>query len=234
MGEVLRGTPLLPPPKPLTVFCSFLDPSFILGRIWSQTHQVKPGGSSGVSPEPSHQHGAGGSWGSALAGLRLFSPTPHSPKHPQRLPPAPGDPPSTDQEGITIFMLRVTGIRGLQGQKLGGVSSKVRETNGGRGRRTSAPGACSRWGLWGAPAGPWGIPAGTLKPPEPLAKHSRMRADVFHVGEADGGESIGPAVPGGREKRREIRAGLSTPEDTGEFEGFPPGQLFSKAANARL
>lgn len=66
MGEVLRGTPLLPPPKPLTVFCSFLDPSFILRRVWSQTHQVKPGGSSGVSPEPSHQHGAGGSWGSAL------------------------------------------------------------------------------------------------------------------------------------------------------------------------
>lgn len=137
MGEELRGTPLLPappPPKPLTVFCSFLDPSFILGRVRSQTHQVKPGGSSGVSPEPSHQHGAGGSWGSALAGFQLFSPIPHFPKHPQRLPPAPGDPPSTDQEGITIFMLRVTGIRGLQGEKLGGVSSKVRETNGGRGQ----------------------------------------------------------------------------------------------------
>lgn len=37
----------------------------------------------------------------------------------------------------------------------------------------------------------------------------------------------------GGERRREIRAGLSTAEDAGEFEGFPPGQLFSKAANAQ-
>lgn len=89
-------------------------------------------------------------------------------------------------------MLRVTGIRGLQGQKLGGVSSNARETNGGRGRRTSASGGCGEHPQ---------VPGGSRRPPEPLAKHLRVGADVFHVGEADGGESIGPAVPGGREEK---------------------------------
>lgn len=44
--------PCFPSPKPLTVFCSFLDPSFILRCVRSQAHQVKPGRSSRVSPKP--------------------------------------------------------------------------------------------------------------------------------------------------------------------------------------
>lgn len=48
-----------------------------------------------------------------------------------------------------------------------------------------------------------------------------MRANIFHVGEADGGESVSPAVPGERGEE-EFKACLSTLEDAGEGEGFPP------------
>lgn len=116
-----------PPPTPLTelltVFCSFLDPSFILGCIRSQSHQVKPGESSRLSQNLSqHQE-----CGEAGAGCALPFPGPHravdfvppSLSLPRRIPSSPV-PQSTDQEGMTIFMLRVTGIRGLWRNILGG------------------------------------------------------------------------------------------------------------------
>lgn len=114
-----------PPPltELLTVFCSFLDPSFILGCIRSQSHQVKPGGSSRFSQNLSQNPKCG----EAGAGASLPFPGPHravdfvppSLSLPKRVPPSPV-PQSTDQEGMTIFMLRVTGIRGLWRNILGG------------------------------------------------------------------------------------------------------------------
>lgn len=123
-----RGTQQLttsPSPKLLTVFCSFLDPSFILRCVRSQSHQVKPGRSSRVSPNLS-QHPERGEAG---AGCALPFPGPNravdfvspSLSLPKRVPPSPV-PQSTDQEGMTIFMLRVTGIRGLWRNILGGLA----------------------------------------------------------------------------------------------------------------
>lgn len=73
-GEAHSSSPLPPPlTELLTVFCSFLNPSFILGCIWSQSHQVKPGGSSGVSQNLS-QHPKCGEAGAGCA-LPFLAPT---------------------------------------------------------------------------------------------------------------------------------------------------------------
>lgn len=86
----------------LTVLCCLLDASLVLGGIWTQPHQVKPGGGEkcwlleGPGQPP------------AALSAPILSPPPRT------------TPPPTHQEGITIFMLRVTGIRGLgRGSKKG-------------------------------------------------------------------------------------------------------------------
>lgn len=77
--------------RSLTVFCGLLDTSLILWGIWTQPHQVKPG----------EQR----QWQLLeTLGQTLTPCSPLSTHLPQ---------PHTHQEGITIFMLSVTGIRGL-------------------------------------------------------------------------------------------------------------------------
>lgn len=83
----------------LTVLCGLLDAGFILWGIWTQPHQVKPGQAEAVAV------------GSSRQPLQL----PKFPSHPQ-----------THQEGITIFMLSVTGILGL-GREGGKVSGEIRQ-----------------------------------------------------------------------------------------------------------
>lgn len=74
----------------LTVLCCLLDAGLVLWGIWTQPHQVKPEG------------------GAVLAATGRPWPAP-SPAALSAAVPAP----ATHQEGITIFMLSVTGIRGL-------------------------------------------------------------------------------------------------------------------------
>lgn len=139
-----------PSPKPLTVFCSFLDPSFILRCIWSQPHQVKPGRRIKVSskPLPAPRVWGSGSWvcsalpliptGQWILALQCLHPS-HSPKYiPKRVLPTPATQ-STHQEGITIFMLRVTGIRGLWRKQFGCFSSSAGEKNPSQGKRGGWP-----------------------------------------------------------------------------------------------
>lgn len=58
--------------------------------------------------------------------------------HPQRVPPSPATQ-STDQEGITIFMLSVTGIRGLQRKQFGCFNSSAQVENPSQGERGDRP-----------------------------------------------------------------------------------------------
>lgn len=76
----------------LTVLCGLLDASLVLWGIWTQPHQVKPRGGEVLAP--------GRPW-----------PAPCTPLSSH---PVPSTPRPTHQEGITIFMLSVTGIRGLR------------------------------------------------------------------------------------------------------------------------
>lgn len=70
----------------LTVLCRLLDASLVLRGIWTQPHQVKPGKAEALELRKT-----------PASTLQLPLPRPH-----------------THQEGITIFMLSVTGIRGLR------------------------------------------------------------------------------------------------------------------------
>lgn len=91
-GRGTQGLSTSPSPKLLTVFCGFLDPSFILGCVRSQPHQIKPGRRCGLSP---NTPAAPRPWevGAACAlprlpqgtGFWLFSPP---------IPPTPQNPPS--------------------------------------------------------------------------------------------------------------------------------------------
>lgn len=72
----------------LTVLCCFLDASLIFWCVWTQPHQVKPGVEE-LAATGRPRLAPGSSLGSC-------------------------SPPQAHQEGITIFMLSVTGIRGLR------------------------------------------------------------------------------------------------------------------------
>lgn len=70
-------------------------------------------------------------------GSSMLPPSSHSPNTPpKRVPPTPATQ-STDQEGITIFMLRVTGIRGLWRKQC--FSSSTREENLSHGKQRDQP-----------------------------------------------------------------------------------------------
>lgn len=85
--------------KGLTVLCCLLDASLILWCIWTQPHQIKPGGAEALAadgrPRPAHSASTS---------------------------------PQTHHEGITIFMLSVTGIRGLGRDGRKGLSRRDEET----------------------------------------------------------------------------------------------------------
>lgn len=72
----------------LTVLCCLLNASLVLWGIWTQPHQVKPGKAEALA--------ATGRQPPIALSAPIFPP------------------PQIYQEGITIFMLSVTGIRGLR------------------------------------------------------------------------------------------------------------------------
>lgn len=68
------------------------------------------------------------------------------------------------------------------------------------------------------------------RPPPKQGRHLRVRANIFHIGEADGGESVSPAVPGERGRGGSSRLALAFWRMLAKVKDFPQGQVFSKAA----